>query len=204
MTAGIVRPGWSCPCCMAGTQPLREKSARRGRRGSQHRLHSLARRGDILPLQAILGILLLVVIALLIFGLFWVQARRFHASVTDPTVAKESARATFGGVALRTYLATRLDTPVATFLPASVQDVSVGSAPLTMAAALHQLQHDKECLDALKKAGLTYPVANRDDFKKLFQTDVPAGLCRTFFLRTVLFWSSRRTTPSSSTRTTFG
>jgi len=174
---------------MTDTQRLRKKSRRRVRPGSRlrSRLHSLTRRGDILPLQAILGILLLVVVAALIFGLFWVQARRFHASVTDPTVAEESAKAFGAGVALRAYLRTRLDTDLDAFLPAGQQGLRVGAAPMTFADALHRISKDAACVAALKKAGATYPPAG-DTFTGLFQANVPPGLCRTFFLRTVLYW----------------
>ncbi len=149
---------------------------------------SLTRRGDIFPLQTIILFLILILLIVLVFGLFWVQALRFHDNLSNSTTATQSAQVSFGGIALRTYLSTRLDEPIENFLPPNVQGVSVGSAPLTMADALLKLKNNPECLQALKREGVTYPPANRDDFVKLFQTSVPQGLCRTFFLRTILFW----------------
>jgi hypothetical protein len=152
-----------------------------------------SRRGDIFFLQEFVAIFILVFVAILIFGLFWFSSWQFRSKVEKSTTVTESFAVTKGGVILRSYLSTRLDEPVEKFLPAGVSDVAVESQDLTFAEAIRRIRNDPACVAALSKHGASYkPITNlskRAEFLQVFaETEIPDGLCRSFFLRTVLFY----------------
>jgi hypothetical protein len=152
-----------------------------------------SRRGDIFFLQEFAAIFVLVFVAILIFGLFWFSSWQFSEKVKKSTTVTESFASTKGGVIVRSYLSTRLDLPVEAFLPAGVSGVLVESQDMTFAEAIRRISRDPACLAALNEQGASYkPVMNlsrRDEFVQVFdETEIPDGLCRTFFLRTVLFY----------------
>lgn len=146
------------------------------------------RKGDVFFIQEFIAILILLFIGVLIFGLFWFQAQRFAAKVSSSDELRESYASERGGTVLRTYLSTRMDLPTERFLPSGSQ-LYVSPHPLTFGEAIPLLFEDRACVVALAANGASYEaMARMEEGYDLFAaTELPDGLCRDFFLRTVLF-----------------
>lgn len=151
-------------------------------------MRCINRRGDVFPVQLLVTWVIFILVAILLFSLFWVSAWTLKGKVSSQDVAEENIMVAEGGLALRSWLATRLDAPVATFLPTKESGEPVDSWKGTFADALRAVQANDTCVVALADEGQGYSRASTAGYSAVYNTKVPAGLCRAFFLRTVLYW----------------
>jgi len=149
------------------------------------RLHG--RKGDIFFFPDIFAWLILIGAAILFFGLFWLSATAFQSKLSDQQHAEEGFAVTQGGTALRTYLATRMDEPIGKYLPPNVTgaapaDFTQDEANMTFGEALPIIMSDSTCRQAISQHGRSY------DGIAALRDGMTPGTCRTFLLRTILFY----------------
>jgi hypothetical protein len=145
------------------------------------------RRGDVFFIQDFVAWLILIGVALLIFGLFWIAANAFKSKISAPQNVEESFAATRGGAVLRVYLSTRMDEPIEKFLPngvagAAPADFALDTADMTFGEAIPLILGEGTCRQAISQHGRSY-----DAIAQLRDSTAP-GLCRTFLVRTILFY----------------
>ncbi len=151
-------------------------------------MRRIGRRGDVFPVQLLVTWVVFVLVAVLLFGLFWASAWVLKGKVASQDVAEANVAAADGGLALRSWLATRLDVPLDVFLPANASAPSVGAWNGTFADGLRAVLADPACVAALAADGGSYPRAGAAGYDAVYDARLPEGLCRAFFLRTVLYW----------------
>ena len=160
----------------------------------QDRTHH--RTGDVFFLQDFVAYAILVTAGVLLFGLFYGSAKTFGDRVSGSDLAEESLAAVRGGEILRAYLSTRMDEPAEKFLPLpipSATTTTLPAFPLTFSDAMRRISTDEKCLDALANRGTSYDEMGNDaqTFRRvLAEQQVPEGLCRAFFVRSVLCFRS--------------
>lgn len=89
-----------------------------------------------------------------------------------------------GGDALRVYLATRMDEPIANYLrpEQNPADFASENANMTFVDAIPLILQDGACVKALQRYGRSYT-----NYSALAQAMTP-GLCRAFLVRTIYFF----------------
>ncbi len=161
----------------------------RGRRGR--------RSGDVFFIQDFYALLLFVLLALLLFVLFALLGKHFQEKIGGQAV--EGLAVSVGGSTLRAYLGTRLDEPLAKFLPPGADAsllATIKGHGITFQEAIVLIAEDEECLKALRKHGAGWTPPFLDDSDSFLQRllapveQVPSGLCRDFLARTLLFFSA--------------
>jgi len=154
------------------------------------------RKGDVFFIQDFFAIAILVFIGILIFGLFYLGSIHFGSKVGSSGAIQESVVSTRGGETLRVYLATRMDEPQAKFLPAGVQLSSqIPADNRTFGEAIIAIAQDDACAKALADNGKDYPASDGKSASSYAAAlgdaatqQIPDGLCRAFYLRTLLFF----------------
>jgi hypothetical protein len=145
------------------------------------------RSGDVFFIQDFVAWLILLGAAILIFGLFWIAANAFKSKISAPQSVEESFAATRGGAVLRTYLHTKMNEPIEKFLPngvtgAAPADFALDTADMTFGEAIPLIMEDGACRQAISQHGQSY------DAIAALRDSLAPGLCRTFLVRTILFY----------------